>query len=795
MAQRREATFGVHRFHGISRLAAVTVLTACISAPPGVPAPEKVVPVIPAPHVARPGGTESWVAPDTLNVWIADTANAELKALGVLAANIVSVAVGRNVPLETGPSDRHGSVQLRLIQPLVAEKEGAYTLTVAPEGIEISSSSGAGLFYGLQTLRQLFDAAAVPVNGTVRSTRMPSLTIVDTPRFPWRGLHLDVARHFEPVAFVKKYIDLMSRYKLNTFHWHLTDDQGWRIEIRKYPRLTTAGGCRKETMVAKNFQPYVGDGQPYCGFYTQDEIREVVRYAAERYVTVVPEIEMPGHAKAALAAYPELACTPGPFEVRTTWGVDEDVFCPGDTTFRFLEDVLTEVVELFPGRYIHAGGDEVPKTRWKASPVAQETIRRENLKDEAGLQSWFIRRIERFLISKNKRLIGWDEILEGGLAPEATVMSWRGTSGGIAAAREGHDVIMSPNSPLYFDHYQGDARFEPLAIGGLNPLETVYAYEPVPDSLTPAQAVHILGAQANVWTEYLRTPEAIEYMVWPRALALAELTWSSKEARDWESFQDRLPAALQSLGRLGVAYRIPHVEGLDGDRLTLVDHVEITLRTAMPGAEIRYTTDGTDPTMSSTKYERPFRVAVAAVGTKVTARTFTTTGRASAPRAATFTQTTHRPADNLVVVQPGLRYQYYERSVRSVRAIDTLPQTREAMVPGVGRKGDETAERYALRLSGYIRVPVDGMYEFALSSDDGSNLEIGDRVVVNNDGAHGDEQRTGMIALRKGLHPIMVRYFQGGGGASLSLRYRWSEKDPWMTVPESWFVLAALPVR
>jgi hexosaminidase len=764
---------------------------ACAPSPARPPRPERLVPVIPAPHVTRPG-EGVWTAPDTLDVWVTDTNIAELKALGALAVEIASAATGKTVSLTSGRQIREGAIQLRQIQTLVAEKEGAYTLSVAPEGIEISSSTGAGLFYGLQSLRQLFEDEAP---GPRPRARLNALTIVDTPRFPWRGLHLDMARHFQPVAFVKKYIDLMSRYKLNTFHWHLTDDQGWRIEIRKYPRLTSVGGCRKETMVARNFTPYVGDGIPHCGFYTQDEIREVVKYAADRYVTVVPEIEMPGHAKAALAAYPELACTPGPFDVRTTWGVDDDVFCPHEATFTFLEDVLTEVIELFPSRYIHIGGDEVPKTRWKASPVAQEIIRRENLKDEAELQSWFIRRFDRFLVSKGRRLIGWDEILEGGLAPEATVMSWRGTSGGIAAAREGHDVVMSPNSPLYFDHYQSDAKFEPLAIGGFNPLQQVYSYEPVPDSLTADQAKHILGAQANMWTEYLKTPEAVEYMVWPRALALAELTWSSKEARDWQSFQARLPQALRSLGRLGVAYRIPHVDGLEGDRLTLTDNVTVSLSTAMPDAEVHYTLDGTDPTRSSAKYERPFRVAVTPSGTTVTARAFTADNRSSAPRAATFTQTTYRASDKLVIVQPGLRYLYYERSVRSVRSIDTIPPTREAVVPGVGRKGDETAERYALKLSGYVNVPADGLYEFALSSDDGSNLEIGERVVVNNDGLHGDEQRTGMIALRKGLHPIVVRYFQGGGGASLSLRYRSSEKNSWMPVPDSWFVLAALPVR
>ena len=752
------------------------------------------MPVIPAPHVTRPG-LGSWTAPDTLDVYVADTANAGLKALGMLAVEITGEALGRPLSLATGRQVRAGAVQLRLIQPLVAEKEGSYTLTVAPEGIEVTSSSGAGLFYGLQTLRQLLDDATARCAGgrcPLPATRIPSVTIVDTPRFVWRGLHLDVVRHFQPVSFVKKYIDVMSRYKLNTFHWHLTDDQGWRIAIRQHPRLTSVGGCRKETMVARNFEPYVGDSTPHCGFYTQDEIRDVVRYAAERYVTVVPEIEMPGHAKAALAAYPELACTPGPFEVRTTWGVDDDIFCPGDSTFALLEDVLTEVIELFPGRYIHVGGDEAPKTRWKASPLAQEVIRREGLKDEAELQSWFIRRIERFLNSKGRRLIGWDEILEGGLAPEATVMSWRGTSGGIAAARQGNDVIMSPNSHLYFDYYQGDARFEPLAIGGLNPLERVYAYEPVPDSLTAAEATRILGPQANLWTEYLKTPDAIEYMVWPRALALAELAWSSREARDWESFLARLPGAFRSLDRLGVQYRVPHVEGLEGDRLTLSSSVEVRLTTMIPGTEIRYTTDGSDPTPASTKYERPFRVAVTAEGTRVTARAFTPNGRSSPPRAAVFTQTSYRPADRLVVVQSGLRYQYHEASVTTTRAIDGLPMTRESMVAGVGRKGDERAERYAIRLSGYIRVPDDALYEFALVSDDGSSLDIGDRTVVDNDGFHGDEQRTGMIALRAGLHPITVRYFQGTGGASLSLKYRRGE-GAWLPVPDSWFVLAALP--
>ena len=317
------------------------------------------------------------------------------------------------------------------------------------------------------------------------------------------------------------------------------------------------GACRAETIVEKNFDPYVGDGTPHCGFYTQDEVRDVVAYAAERHITVIPEIELPGHSTAALAAYPNLACTGGPFEVSTTWGVHRDIYCPTEETFSFLEDVLTEVMDLFPSRHIHVGGDEVPKDRWEESPVAQAVIRREGLADEDELQSWFIRRIDTFLNAHGRALIGWDEILEGGLAPNATVMSWRGTEGGIAAARQGHDVIMSPNDDLYLDHYQADPAGEPLAIGGLTTLQDVYAFEPVPAELTPVEARHVLGAQGNVWTEYMATEEYVEYMVFPRALALAEVVWTPADRRSWDGFAARLPARIAALQADGVNVRVP----------------------------------------------------------------------------------------------------------------------------------------------------------------------------------------------------------------------------------------------
>jgi hexosaminidase len=761
----------------IASTIAITLLACRPSATPTPSGPSSAPSIIPLP-MALSRGNGSWMPADSVVVTLSNPADAELRELGSLAAELTRLAYGRPANLGSAASPSPRGIHLRISPDATASPE-SYHLKVASAGVEITAPAGAGLFYGLQTLRQLLDAAS--------PAGVASVDITDAPRFSYRGLHLDVGRHFSSPEFVKRYIDLMARYKLNTFHWHLTEDQGWRIEIRKYPRLTEIGGCRRETMVEKRFSPYVGDGIRYCGFYTQDQIRDVVEYARTRYVTIIPEIEMPGHAKAALAAYPELACTPGPFEVRTTWGVDDDVFCPSEPTFAFIDDVLSEVVALFPGRYVHIGGDETPKRRWRASALAQEVMRREGLKDENELQSYFIRRVERMLIAKGRRLIGWDEILEGGLAPEATVMSWRGSSGGIAAAREGHDVIMTPNSHLYLDAYQGPPAFEPLAIGGFIPLERVYAFEPIPDSLTADQSRHILGAQGNVWTEYLKTSQAIEFSAYPRALALAEVVWSPRASRSWESFAARLPVALRALDKLEVNYRLPSVDGLGSDRLTLEDQATIRLRSLLPDAEIRYTTDGADPTRASELYRGPFTVPATAAGVRITARAFAADGRVSAPSSATITRTTYRAADPVSPgeTSPGLTYSYYEAAMRSVRAIDTLRPVREAIASAVALRGDERPERYAIRFNGYISAPKDGMYEFALVSDDGSSLQVGDRVVIDHDGPHGADEKTGMIALRRGLHPFTVRFFQATGGLALSLHYRVGE-GPWLPIPGEW---------
>lgn len=494
-------------------------------------------------------------------------ASAEIRRIADGWAAPLRRSSGLGLPIVEGPVTPEAKGVVRfVVTGRSGEGDGelfgdeSYRLVVTADGATVTAPRPAGLFYGGVTLAQLLPPGA-QVEGSGAAFRIPAVEIADRPRFRWRGMHLDVARHFMPVEFVKKYVDLLSRYKLNTFHWHLTEDQGWRIEIKRYPKLTEVAAFRRETQVKKNRDPYVGDGVRHGGFYTQDEVREVVAYAAERYVRVVPEIEMPGHAQAALAAYPELGCdTPqerGPIEVSTRWGVHEDVFCPSERTFTFLENVLAEVIELFPSPYVHIGGDEVPKTRWRESEVAQAVMRRHELADEAELQSWFIRRIESFLRRHGRRLIGWDEILEGGLAPEATVMSWRGMDGGIEAARQGHDVIMTPSSHVYFDHYQADPAGEPLAIGGFTPLKKVYAFEPVPSALDDGRARHVLGAQANVWTEYIKTPEHVEYMAFPRLLALAEVVWSPRRARHWKDFRERLESHLGRLDALEVGYRPP----------------------------------------------------------------------------------------------------------------------------------------------------------------------------------------------------------------------------------------------
>jgi hexosaminidase len=472
------------------------------------------------------------------------------RSVGEYLVQRLTLATGFHLSLKQVESGNHHTHSV-VLQTASDKKElgtEGYELSVESNRLIVTAFKPAGIFYACQTLLQLLPPA-IESKKTVQRVAwtIPQVEIKDKPRFRWRGIHLDVCRHFMPKEFIKKYIDLMVFYKMNTFHWHLTEDQGWRVEIEKYPKLTEISSWRLE------------DGERYGGYYTRSEIQEVIEYAKTRFVTIVPEIEMPGHSVAALTAYPELSCTGGPFTVETTWGIFDDVYCAGnEKTFEFLENVLSEVIEMFPGSYIHIGGDECPKTRWKQCPKCQARIQTEGLKDEDELQSYFIKRIEKFLISRNRHLIGWDEILEGGLAPEATVMSWRGMEGGIAAAQLGHNVVMCPESHCYFDHYQSlNRKQEPKAIGSYLSLGKVYEFEPIPPELSPEQVEHIHGAQGNVWTEYMNTTEHVEYMILPRMCALAEVVWSDKHLRNLDDFLTRLDSHYARFDTLGVNYHHP----------------------------------------------------------------------------------------------------------------------------------------------------------------------------------------------------------------------------------------------
>ncbi|WP_299941716.1 beta-N-acetylhexosaminidase [uncultured Microbulbifer sp.] len=497
----------------------------------------------------------------------------------------LSPAMGSELGLEEASAASAEGIILTVVedallldgQPL--GKEG-YELSVNNNGVQIRANDAAGLFYGVQTLRQLLPVEIFSSNAQTIDWTLPFVDITDYPRFEWRGLHLDVGRHFMPVEFIKNFINQLALHKMNKLHWHLTEDQGWRIEIKKYPKLTEIGAWRDETMLGHYndrpkrpwwkklmfWSPAEGDhrydGQRYGGFYTQDQVRDIVAYAQKRHVVVVPEIELPGHAQAAVAAYPELASSDEKIGVKREWGISHHIYNPELETIEFLKNVFIEVMDLFPSEFIHVGGDEATKTLWENSPRIQTLMKERGLKDEHELQSWFIRQFDGFLSENGRRLIGWDEILEGGLAAGATVMSWRGDKGGIAAAKAGHDVVMADYNYTYFDYYQGDKDEEPLAIGGFLPLEKVYNYNPIPRALSEAEARHILGAQGQLWTEYMKTPEHVEYMAFPRASALSEVLWLNQpeEQRDFDKFTDRLKVHAERLALMDINFR-----GLDSN--------------------------------------------------------------------------------------------------------------------------------------------------------------------------------------------------------------------------------------
>lgn len=570
------------------------LMTACSNQPTTVANYE----VVPMPLEINTTQQASFLLKSGVTVYY-PAGNEKMQRNAEFLASYVKAQTGIELQVQAGEGGKEGIV---LQLGLANDNPEAYQLKVDASQVVISSPSEAGVFYGIQTLRKAVDVA----EGS--NVELPAVEIKDQPRFGYRGMMLDVGRHFFSMDEIKTYIDMMALHNINRFHWHLSEDQGWRIEIKKYPKLTEIGSMRKETVIGHNSGKY--DGKPYGGFYTQEQAKEIVAYAAERYITVIPEIDLPGHMQAALAAYPELGCTGGPYEVWTQWGVSDNVLCAGnDQTIQFIKDVLAEIVEIFPSEYIHVGGDECPKVKWSTCPKCQARIKALGLKSdnkhtkEERLQSYVIHEAEEFLNSKGRKMIGWDETLEGGLAPNATVMSWRGEAGGIEAAKQHHDVVMTPNTYLYFDYYQSkDTETEPMAIGGYLPIERVYSYEPMPKSLSPEEQKYIVGVQANLWTEYIPDFKQVQYMVLPRMAALSESQWCAPEKKNYEAFLQRVNRLVNIYAKNGWNYAT-HIFDvmLDLKPNTETGTLDAVART-IDNAPIYYTLDGSEPTTASEKY-------------------------------------------------------------------------------------------------------------------------------------------------------------------------------------------------
>ncbi|QZT37383.1 family 20 glycosylhydrolase [Halosquirtibacter xylanolyticus] len=698
-------------------------------------------------------------------------------------ANFITKATGYK--LNVSKLDKDNSNVVRFVEDTSLQGvKGSYQLTVNEDQVIITSNTPVGLFYGFQSLRQLLpveiESKQVVAN---KEWTVPCVEIKDAPLLKYRGLMLDVGRHFFPVSFIKKYIDLLAYHKLNVFHWHLTEDQGWRIEIKKYPQLQKVAAYRNGTIVGHQRSGSNYDNKKYGGFYTQEEAREVVAYAAKRFVTVIPEIELPGHSQAALTAYPYLGCTGGPYEVSKRWGVLKEVYCAGnEQTFEFLQDVLTEVMDIFPSKYIHIGGDECPKERWSHCKKCQKRMKAENCKDEHELQSYFIQRVEKFLNANGRQIIGWDEILEGGLAPNATVMSWRGEKGGIEAAKQGHDVVMTPGSHCYLDHYQNTASEEPLAIGGFLPLSKVYSYNPFPASLTPDQKKHIIGVQGNVWTEYMPNSDHVEYMVYPRACALSEVAWLSSDKKSFSRFKKNMKDHKKRLELLGVNFfdkvLAPKPSVIN---LRFVDKGELAFENTSIDGDLFYTLDGSTPTSKSLKYNGPITITKPGV---VKCINIISPKEKSTIVSVPVEQISYIEANVSKGTKSGLDGYLIKKKVSSCSQLKVVDGKRfTAKHVKIVKSAPE--DHFGLIFNGVITVPEDNIYTFSIGSDDGSTLSINDKMLVNNDGAHGMQWKSDIIALKSGSYPISIRYFEGTGGNTLRLRVKVGNKKP-TSIPAEW---------
>lgn len=683
-------------------------------------------------------------------------------------ASIFESVVNSNMP------NKKSNIEVLFIAqtPSTSEKKEAYKINITSKKITVTGNE-EGLFYAVQSLLQL-----LPNQLKNQEIKLPCVTIEDEPRYTYRGLHLDVCRHFFSVDVIKDFIAQMSYYKLNNFHWHLTDDQGWRIEIKKYPKLTEVGSKRAQTLVGNKFErfPYFFDGNPYGGFYTQEEIKDVVKFAEEHYVNIIPEIEMPGHATAAVSAYPNLSCFPDrQYKVVEYWGVFEDIFCAGkEETFTFLEDVLTEVMALFPSKYIHIGGDECPKARWKECPNCQKKIKELGIKDEHELQTYLTTRIEKFLNANGRQILGWDEMLEGGLAPNAAVMSWRGESGGISAAKQKHFVIMNPEQFLYLDYNQGYSPQEPLTVGRLVTVEKIYNYNPTPvDSLTIDEQKYILGVQSNLWSEYLTSPAKLNYQIYPRVFSLAEIAWTNSQNKNYNSFiLNRMPHHLEKLESQKRLYKVPVPFGAEETALITSKYV-LDLKPTIKNGQIFYTIDGYNPDETAALYEKPVTINIPK-GEYRTIKTvqISPSGRKSSINKIIVKNPDLKIALSIKPTKQGLKFEYYTGKLfQQVQDLELAKPINSGILEGKisSEKWKTKLERYiGLKFNGYINIPETTNYTFSTLSDDGSKLFIDDELIVDNDGIHWLNEAYGVVKLEKGFHKINISYFDQIGGTTLN---------------------------
>jgi hexosaminidase len=635
-------------------------------------------------------------------------------AVKLQSSDIKSVAdyFLRKIQLSTGIELLRDNAEKMLVlqvdSTLPLNLEG-YELMVRPDTITVIGKTPQGLFYGMQTLMQLLPAE-IESSQKVCGAKwiIPCVSVVDEPAFPYRGMHMDACRHFTPVDFIKKQLDVMAMFKINRFHWHLTEDQLWTPEIKKYPRLTEVGSVR-----------YNQDGSvATAGFYTQEEMREVVAYAAERFITIVPEVEMPGHALAALAAYPELSCTGGPFHTRPVWGIEPELFCAGkEGTFHFLEDVIDEILDIFPGEYIHIGGDECPMVRWEQCPLCQQRMKEEGLRNETELHGWFLRRMENYIRSKGRKIIGWDEILDGGASSTAAVMSWRGDVGGIKAANSSHHVIMTPGQYCYLDYRQGGRTVEPLSMGPCTTLEKIYSFNPIPESIEASQRHFVLGAQVNVWREYIFTTDHMEYMIYPRALALAELTWTPTEQKDFPDFVRRVNNAYVRLDEHHINYHIPLPEGPVGNEMEFVDTVSVAFFNTR-NYPMYYTVNGNNPTIKSTLYQNPLFLDKT---TTIKIITVLPSGKISQIRTVNYVKTDYAPAYQ-GNTQPGIWMRHVDGLFSNSAAYKNVqfsePKVIPCFTPVDLNKLDDYKTPWVEIYEGYFEVPEDAVYAFAVNSEE-----------------------------------------------------------------------------